>query len=128
MPLLPHLSRNSLEKTLLCGPREATKAFDTLKHNLNIVPILALPKTFVVEAHASNYGLGAVLSQDNHPLAYFSQTLGPRAKLKSIYKKELMAIVLSTMKWRHYLLGRRFTIKTDQQSLKSLMEQREIGP
>lgn len=39
-----------------------------------------------------------------------------------------MAIVLSVLKWRHYFLGRHFTIKTDEQSLKFLMEQREIGP
>lgn len=110
---------------------EATAAFEALKQAMTTVPTLVLPdftKVFTVETDALSFGIGAVLSQDDNPVAFFSQTLGHRAKLKSIYERELMAIVLAVLKWRHYLLRRRFLIKTNQQSLKLLMEQREIGP
>lgn len=89
---------------------------------MTTVPMLVLPnftELFKVETNASSFGHGIVLTQDNHPLAYFSQTLGPRARLKSIYEKELMAIVLVVLKWKHYL---RFLIKTDQQRFKFVME------
>lgn len=105
-------------------------SFYSTEASINFSPILGLPDftlPFVLETDASGYGLGAVLLQNEHPIAYFSKILGPRPRLKSIYEKELMAIVLAVQKWRHYLVGHPFLIRTDQQSLKFLLEQRKTG-
>ena len=42
----------------------------------------------------------------------------------STYEKELLALVTTVHRWRPYLLGRPFVIKTDHQSLKYILEQR----
>ena len=110
---------------------EACKAFQRLKTAMTQVPVLAMPdfsKPLVIEADASRFALGAMLMQDNKPVAFHSQVLGLRARKKSAYEKELMAIVFAVLKWRLYLLGRKNFVHTDQKSLKFLFKQRVIGP
>ena len=51
-----------------------------------------------------------------------------RDRARPVYERELMAVVLAVQRWRPYLLGRTFIVKTDQQSLKFLLEQRVIQP
>ena len=62
--------------------------------------------------------------QEVQPLAYFSKSLGPKAAAQSVYEKEAMAILQALKKWRHYFLGNKVIIKSDQQSLKYLGNQR----
>ncbi|GJZ40818.1 ty3-gypsy retrotransposon protein [Tanacetum coccineum] len=102
------------------------QAFDDLKTRLSDAPILGLPnfvEMFVVEADASAVGIGDVLMQKGHPLCYFSRKLGPRMRVAATYQKELFAIVEAVYKWRHYLLGRHFTIRTNHRSLKEFLHQ-----
>ena len=62
--------------------------------------------------------------QNQRPIAYHSQALKGKSLALSTYEKELLALVVAVKKWRPYLLGRPFVIKTDHQSLKYLLEQK----
>ncbi|MCI27282.1 RNA-directed DNA polymerase (Reverse transcriptase), partial [Trifolium medium] len=71
-------------------------------------------------------GIGAILMQEKRPIAYYSKAFGMRNLTKSAYEKELMDVVLVIQHWHPYLLGRRFTVSTDQKSLKRLLQQRIV--
>lgn len=106
---------------------EAENAFEKLKQSTSIIPMLAMPdynKTFTIKTSASNLGIGAVLTQDNRPLTYYSKALTPRHLGKSVYEKEYMDVLAVIDKWRYYVQGKRFIIKTGQFGLKYLMEKK----
>ncbi|GAB2278290.1 hypothetical protein Dimus_039279 [Dionaea muscipula] len=62
--------------------------------------------------------------QGRHPLAYFSKALGPRSQKLSTYEREFKAVLAAVQRWKHYLMGMPFVIKTDHEPLKHLLEQR----
>lgn len=115
----------------LNGMRPAELAFKQLKEALTSPPVLSLPnfsQRFVIECDASGNRIGAILSQHHRPIAYFSEALKGSTLALSTYEKEMLAIVKSIRKWRPYLLGKLFTVRTDQRSLKYLLEQRITTP
>ena len=64
-----------LKKDAFCWSPDASAAFQTLKLAMTSAPMLSLPdfnKTFCVETDASDVGIGAVLIQDAHPIAFFN--------------------------------------------------------
>ncbi|XP_028776266.1 uncharacterized protein LOC114733022 [Neltuma alba] len=120
-PLTKLLGKDAFDWT-----NEAQCAFETLKEAIIQAPVLILPdftKPFILETDASGIGLGAVLSQDGHPIAFFSKKLSPRMQAQSVYVRELMAITEAISKFRHYLFGHYFIIRTDHASLKHLGDQ-----
>lgn len=76
----------------------AQVAFDTLIQAMMEVLVLALPdfkQPFVVETDASGVRIRAVLMQNGRPLAFFSRALPHTHRLKAVYERELIAIVLA---------------------------------
>ncbi|WVY94508.1 hypothetical protein V8G54_033596 [Vigna mungo] len=117
---------NLLKKDCFIWTDEATQAFDTLKAAVTQAPVLILPDfsiPFVLETDALGSAIGAILIQNKHPIAYFSKKLNPRLQRQSAYAREFFAITEVVAKFRHYLLGHKFVIRTDQRSLRSLTEQ-----
>jgi hypothetical protein len=81
-----------------------------------------LLKPFVIETDASGVGIGAVLQQDGHTIAYISKAIN-----LSTYE-ECFAILFAVDHWRPYLQHAQFIIKTEQQSLIHLDDQRVTTP
>ena len=74
-------------------------------------------RPFVLQTDASGVGVGAVLSQDDQPIAYFSRKLLPREQAYSVVEQECLAIVLAIKHFQAYLAGRMFIIQTDHRAL-----------
>lgn len=105
---------------------EAQEVFVKLKEAMTATPVLALLDfiiPFIIETDASGSGMGAVLMQRGHPIAYFSKQFCPKLLCSSTYIRELHTITTAVKCWRQYLLGHAFVILTDHKSLRELMTQ-----
>lgn len=110
---------------------ESESAFLELKQAITSAPVLALPnfdEEFFIETDASGLGIGAVLTQRKHPVAFLSKCLSPKNQALSTYEKEMLAVLFAVEKWRPYLLGHQFTILTDHQPLQHMFNQRISTP
>ena len=61
-------------------------------------------------------------------MAYFSEALKGSTLTLPTYEKEMLAIVKAIKKWRPYLMGKPFTVRTDKKSLKYLLKQQITIP
>jgi hypothetical protein len=106
--------------------KSCQQAFDYLKNSLTSRPILHVPDPehpFRIECDASDFAIGAVLTQKDEisgkwlPVAYFSRSLDAAERNYPVQEKELLALICSLRKWRHYVFGYVVQVTTDHQSL-----------
>ena len=104
--------------------KECESAFNILKMKLTTSPILVYPdltKPFILDTDASNHSLGAVLSQvhdgKEKVVCCDSRLLSKEERNYCVTRRELLAVVVFTNKFRSYLLGKPFRLRTDHGSL-----------
>ena len=108
-------------------------AFNQLKKKLTEAPVLAYPQfgpsteQFILQTDASATGIGAILEQAGHVVAYASRTLSSSEKNYSVIQRECLAVVFALKQFRHYLLGRKFSLLTDHAPLQWLSSQKMEG-
>ena len=99
-------------------------AFVKLKNLLLQPPVLVIPNKedpFVLATDCSGKALGGELIQIQNgverTVAYSSFSLNQYERKYCVTRQELLAVVRLTVHFRHYLLGKVFTIRTDHSSL-----------
>ncbi|XP_057857677.2 uncharacterized protein LOC131066833 [Cryptomeria japonica] len=92
-----------------------------------ILALLDFTKPFELQCDASGQGVGAVVMKDKHPIVFESRKLRGDKRLYSTYDKEMLAIMHALAKFRQYLMGSKFVVKTDPNNLKHFMHQRDLN-
>ena len=122
-----------LKKKAFEWGEEQQSAFEELKMRLVSPPVLSVPSTagiFILDTDASDKAIGAELLQvqdgQERVIAYGSFALTPHQRRYCTTRKELLAVVRFTNQFRHYLLGRKFIVRTDHNSLVWLMNFKQI--
>ncbi|KAE8689381.1 putative amine oxidase [Hibiscus syriacus] len=109
--------------------KDCQEAFDDLKKVVISEPVLTLPdleKPLEVETDASDYVIGGVLLQNKHPVAFESMKLNETEARYTAPEKELLAVIHCFRIWRHYLLGSKFVVKTDNTAVSHFLTQAKL--
>jgi hypothetical protein len=101
-----------------------------LKELLTNAPILRLAdpnKYFMVCIDACKEGLGGIFSQNGCVVFFESKKLKEHERLYDTHDLELASIVYALKKWRHYLMGKIFELRTNHNGLKYLFDQPNLN-
>ena len=99
---------------------EEQNSFDTMKKIISREVLLAFPdfnQKFEIYTDASKFQLGAVITQNNCPIAYYSRKLNSAQLNYTTTERELLAIVETLKEFRNILLGQKIIVYTDHKNL-----------
>lgn len=112
-----------IKETVWHWDEQQEKSFQAIKRTLTAAPVLAYynpTESLTLQVDASSTGLGAVLIQDDRPVAYASKALTPTQQSYSQLEKELLAVVFGCSKFDEYIVGRHVKVETDHKPLESI--------
>ncbi|GBG90317.1 hypothetical protein CBR_g50566 [Chara braunii] len=129
------LRRLLKKETIWKWDKDCTSAMKKLKQALIEYPVFKVADpslSFVVTIHASQYGIGAVLQQDDgsgyRPVEFMSARMSSEKVATSTYERELYDLRQALEHWKHYLLGRHFKVYLDHETLRWLKTQAKMTP
>jgi hypothetical protein len=105
-------------------------SFQELKKRLTTALVLTMPdmeRPFSIYCDASRRGLGCVLMQDGHVVAYASRQLRKHEEKYPTRDLELAAIVHALKIWTHYIIGKRCEVYSNHKSLKYIFTQPDLN-
>jgi ribonuclease HI len=82
---------------------------------------------FSIYSNTSGQGIGCVLMQDGHVVVYASRQLRKHEEKYLTHDMELVAVVHALKIWRHYIIGKRCEVYSDQKSLKYIFTQPDLN-
>lgn len=112
--------------------KDCHEAFLQIKEVLTGADLMAFPMTegeFILDTDACDVSIGCVLSQvqdgTEKVIAYSSRTLNRAERNYCVTDRELLAVKYFMEYHKHYLLGRKFVVRSDHQALKWLFSLKE---
>ena len=109
---------------------EQAKSFLSLKELITTAPVLKYfnprrPTKLSVDARSK--GLGAVLLQDNHPIANAFRALTTYQQRYAQFKKEMLAVVFGCTRFHEYIFGiPTIEVATDHKPLEAIFKSLSI--
>ncbi|MGL5709061.1 MAG: pol polyprotein, partial [Aeromonas sp.] len=127
-PLSDLLKNNPSASKTVIFTNEENEAFNIIKGLINDTSKLAIPdyeKPFIVITDASTRGISGILAQKSKegeeiPVSFFSKTLNDAQSRYSATQLELLAVIETLRHFKHYLIHKRFLLKTDHEALLAL--------
>lgn len=101
------------------------ESFQKLKSLISQAPVLAyydVNKPVIISVDASGTGVGGVVLQDGHPIAYASKAFTSCQKNYAQIEKELAAVVFGCQRFHQYVFGKDFVVESDHKPLQSILK------
>lgn len=99
--------------------------FTNIEYNILGISYVLLNKE--ISGVGASKGVGAVLMQARHPIAFEIRKLTKAEKHYAIYDKEMLAIMHALAKFRQYLFCGRFIVKTHHNNLRFFFIQKDLN-